>query len=111
MAHPKEQTIAEAVLPHYRCHKVVRAARIYAQGSPTDDGENIYVVVSLTDEDERRGEYTFPKHTAVLLVPKDVYARKPENAGYIVVYDDGYVSWSPSKAFEEGYTRIEGPGK
>lgn len=24
--------------------------------------------------------------------------------GYFVVYDDGYTSWSPAKAFEDGYT-------
>lgn len=27
--------------------------------------------------------------------------------GYYVVYDDGYASWSPSKAFEDGYTLIK----
>lgn len=26
--------------------------------------------------------------------------------GYYVVYTDGYVSWSPAKAFEEGYTKV-----
>ena len=26
--------------------------------------------------------------------------------GYYVRYEDGYESWSPAKAFEEGYTRI-----
>ncbi|PYX85030.1 MAG: hypothetical protein DMG70_05000 [Acidobacteria bacterium] len=26
--------------------------------------------------------------------------------GYLVQYEDGYLSWSPAKAFEEGYTRI-----
>lgn len=26
--------------------------------------------------------------------------------GYYVVYDDGYTSYSPAKAFEEGYARI-----
>jgi hypothetical protein len=26
--------------------------------------------------------------------------------GYYVVYEDGYASWSPTKAFEEGYTEI-----
>lgn len=25
---------------------------------------------------------------------------------YMVVYPDGYVSFSPAEAFEEGYTRI-----
>jgi hypothetical protein len=30
---------------------------------------------------------------------------KPEVGGYFVVYTDGYESYSPAKAFEEGYTR------
>jgi len=29
-----------------------------------------------------------------------------DDLGYYVVYKDGYASWSPTKAFEEGYTRI-----
>lgn len=30
----------------------------------------------------------------------------PQPGGYYVVYDDGYKSYSPAKAFEEGYTKI-----
>ena len=30
----------------------------------------------------------------------------PRVGGYYVVYADGYASFSPSKAFEDGYTRI-----
>ena len=30
----------------------------------------------------------------------------PQLGGYYVVYDDGYSSFSPAKAFEEGYTRL-----
>ena len=26
--------------------------------------------------------------------------------GYKVVYKDGYISWSPKKVFDEGYTEI-----
>lgn len=29
--------------------------------------------------------------------------------GYLVRYSDGYTSWSPSKAFEEGYIEITPP--
>lgn len=36
-----------------------------------------------------------------------VFARGRPNLGdYIVIYDDGYKSWSPAKAFEEGYTQV-----
>lgn len=32
---------------------------------------------------------------------------KPEIKGYYVRYPDGYESWSPARAFEIGFTRIE----
>lgn len=32
---------------------------------------------------------------------------KPEVGGYFVMYEDGYTSFSPAKAFEEGYTKVE----
>jgi len=30
----------------------------------------------------------------------------PEKEGYLVVYPDGYMSWSPKEVFEEAYRRI-----
>ena len=38
----------------------------------------------------------------------DDYVRKhnPQVGGYYVVYQDGYKSFSPAEAFEDGYTRI-----
>lgn len=40
-------------------------------------------------------------------VPANFFARgTPASGDYYVVYDDGYASWSPAKAFEEGYTRV-----
>lgn len=38
----------------------------------------------------------------------DAYVQKhnPQAGGYFVVYADGYKSFSPSQAFEEGYTLI-----
>ena len=30
----------------------------------------------------------------------------PQVGGYYVRYEDGYESWSPAEAFEEGYTKI-----
>jgi hypothetical protein len=32
--------------------------------------------------------------------------RKPQVGDMLVIYEDGYVSWSPKDAFEAGYTRI-----
>ena len=30
-----------------------------------------------------------------------------DEPGYVVVYEDGYVSWSPAKAFDDGYKLSE----
>ena len=41
-------------------------------------------------------------------VPDNFFARGfPQVGDYYVRYEDGYESWSPTKAFEEGYTRID----
>jgi len=33
-------------------------------------------------------------------------AKSDDDAGYKVVYEDGYVSWSPRDVFERSYRRI-----
>lgn len=37
-------------------------------------------------------------------IPED---ENPEDAGYLVKYSDGYVSWSPAYAFEESYREYD----
>lgn len=38
-------------------------------------------------------------------VPRGFTARgTPEIGDYLVKYEDGYLSWSPKEAFEQGYT-------
>ena len=77
-------------LPQWKCHKVVRAAKI--TGISTD-GLSYYVYLGS------KGEPYF--------VQGSVFARGvPAIGDYLVVYEDGYVSWSPAKAFEAGYTLI-----
>lgn len=79
-------------LPMYRCHKVVRAAKILAIGSyglRVDAGD--------------------PQICLTLRMPDDWLERhRPEVGGYLVVYEDGYKSYSPAAAFESGYGRIKG---
>lgn len=44
-------------------------------------------------------------------LPDNFTARgTPEAGDYLVRYDDGYLSWSPKKVFEEGYHSIQVPG-
>lgn len=85
-------------MPQYQCHKKVWALKIAkiesaAVGNNESDGS-----MWITPAEERfarfRVQYDYMRK------------HKPEVGGYYVVYDDGYKSYSPAKAFEDGYTLI-----
>ena len=95
-----EMSVGTQVQLHkWKCHKEVWADRIRA-------------VIVLSPIDERIA----PTNHDVTLrldgggeigVSKTFIARGIPSVGdYFVQYDDGYQSWSPAKAFEEGYTRL-----
>ena len=69
----------------YQCHKRVEAAKIRE-----------------IDGDLLRFEGT----RAVAVSIDWIERHKPQVGGYYVRYEDGYTSYSPAKAFEEGYTLI-----
>ncbi len=77
--------MASRELPLYTCHKRVRALKI----------ESVDLRV-LHFADKRYA----PIEATVWYMLK----HRPEAGGYYVVYEDGYTSYSPAKAFEEGYT-------
>lgn len=91
-------------LPEYQCHKKVRALKI---GN---------VIIKHHDNDH------FAQITGATIVPADStipsfevpgdYVKKhnPQSGGYYVLYEDGYSSYSPAKAFEDGYTKIASGG-
>lgn len=88
------ENTAAVEIPQYRCHKVVRAAKITAvEGHVEDNGMRLMLgeIGGQVDVDDiwlgKHGQLDMP-------------------GGYYVVYDDGYTSFSPAKAFEEGYARI-----
>lgn len=89
-------------LPKYKCHKEVRAAKIVAVENG-DDGKARVLTVRIDGNDHRivPGEGWW-KRAAI----PDVTAIA---SGYYVQYDDNYASWSPAKAFEDGYTRVVEP--
>lgn len=75
----------------YQCHKVVEAAKITAVGGAYwQDGIQIVTVATFSD-----GTFDLP-----------VAKGMPQVNDYVVRYEDGYVSWSPAKPFEDGYTLI-----
>lgn len=84
---------AMRALPQYQCHKKVWALKIAAINTSG-------IITDLSFED--------PDY-APIRVDEDYMAKhKPQNGGYYVVYEDGYKSFSPARAFEDGYTRIDG---
>lgn len=80
-------------LPLYRCHKEVHAAKIDSVecGRSDRNGPGCTLVTSSG---------------SIPVSETFMYKHNPEPGGYFVVYEDGYQSYSPAKAFEEGYTRI-----
>lgn len=85
-------------LPEYISHKVVRAAKIYAAERGENGGWALatgrdYGPFYLDAETSTRFKFT------------------EDDLGYLVVYEDGYVSWSPSKTFEKGYNPYNWPAE
>lgn len=92
-------------MKRYRCHKVVQAAKINEIVSVRDlqdrqQAERPYV--SVTDFWLDLGE-----GCGVSVSSQWVHEKRAKSGGYYVIYDDGYESFSPAKAFEDGYTVIE----
>jgi len=76
-------------MDRYKSHKIVEAAEIVQHGDE-------FVVVRGADGVEQ-----------TIAVPENFAARgEPSNGDYLVRYlPDGYLSWSPRAAFEDGYTK------
>lgn len=82
----------------FRCHKEVEAGKIVSiyqapadEAAPAGSGGTWVILV----DDER---ITVP-HTFIV-------KHEPQIGGYLVRYVDGYLSFSPEKAFDDGYTAI-----
>lgn len=78
-------------LPRYRSHKIVRAARI---AHVAEDGALILDREDGTDQFVR------------VMGPEWIQRHLPKAGGFLVEYADGYTSYSPGPAFEDGYTRL-----
>ncbi len=92
----------EAQMPRYQCHKKVWALKI-AEVKSADEG-----IQPLDQEYSGDRILVFAEEGYEPLRVDHAYAskHKPVAGGYYVVYDDGYKSFSPAKAFEDGYTLI-----
>jgi len=95
----------QAEMPRYKSHKEVNALKIESMGS-VEGG------VKMTFADEGYDETVIPDPDGSRIMEAMIShfgaGRNKVDAGYLVVYEDGYRSWSPSQAFEEGYNRLTG---
>ena len=83
-------------LPRYRSHKIVWALKI------------------LKVEIKKKNALITPERAgyAPFYVDMDyIHKHNPKAGGYFVLYEDGYQSWSPAGAFEDGYTRHRPSGR
>lgn len=85
-----------AEMPRYKCHKEVWALKIKEiRRAPSG---NATVTHSIVPAEEGYAPFE---------VSMEYIERyHPAAGGYYVVYKDGYKSFSPAAAFEEGYTRV-----
>jgi hypothetical protein len=82
-------------LPVYVSHKKVRAREIRSIG---------HYRTGPNDRLEREIVFADPEHGSIF-VPGDMFTRYvPMPGDYYVLYEDGYASFSPRKAFLEGYS-------
>lgn len=91
---------ASVEMPKYKCYKEVWALKI----------EKIILDNADKPNEETDGSAMItPKENGYAPFKVDqVYMQKhePEVGGYYVVYKDGYKSFSPAKAFEDGYVMM-----
>lgn len=85
------------MLAQWQCHKIVKAGKIV--GMPIDRSAfNGQVVLQVENTAGGSDDIT---------CTAGMFARgTPKLGDYIVLYDDGYWSWSPAATFEAGYTRV-----
>lgn len=85
----------------YKSHKTVEAAKVLEVEQP---GWSMGVILTLQGDRTEVREVVAPewvrKHTPGATLHSLV-------GGYFVRYADGYTSWSPAEAFEEGYSEVE----
>lgn len=80
-------------IPKYVCHKEVRALKI----------TNVEWVGA---EQKYMLHFGASGFEPVAVSKEWVDGKGPRAGGYYVQYQDGYTSFSPAKAFEEGYTAV-----
>ena len=97
-------------MPAYRCHKEVWALKIKEiEPAPKPTIAELEAILQEhPDRKETPGAIIVPEgHFGPIAVSLEFITKhRPQVGGYLVFYKDGYCSFSPAEAFEDGYTRI-----
>ena len=89
---------ASMEMPRYKSHKQVWALKIEKIIDPTEKGNE--------SDGSRILHFVDTRYAPIRVDHAYVTKHKPEAGGYYVLYADGYKSWSPAQAFEEGYSLV-----
>lgn len=82
-------------LPKYKSHKIVRASKI----------KDIEIIALMDVVLLCNIEVVEPEGVKVHVDKMFLQKHRPEIGGYLVAYEDGSLSYSPEKTFEEGFSR------
>jgi len=96
---------AQTPMPLYHCHKDVWALKIRDITDPTVPGNESDGSRLLHFEEPGYGARRVSAEFVRKHLPLVHLKNHPYIGGYFVVYKDGYESFSPAQAFEEGYSR------
>jgi hypothetical protein len=105
----KEASMTQTPMPRYQCHKKVWALKIAAIEVVRPTIAELEMVLEENSDVDLLGAVITPAEHGFgpFGVPKSYMDKHdPQVGGYFVQYEDGYKSFSPAQAFEEGYTRI-----
>jgi hypothetical protein len=103
----KQDSSTGAEMPRYRCHKEVWALKIQSVETNLPTIAELEKLINHGDESPGGFLKFEDQGYGVMSVTQDFMRKhQPRAGGYLVVYKDGYQSFSPAEAFEEGYTRI-----
>lgn len=86
----------------WQCHKIVQADKITEIAEA--DG---MMKITMGEEPDAPVLVTSTLPAVEGEIPWPV-KHKPQVGGYLVIYEDGYLSYSPAEAFEKGYRPLNG---
>jgi hypothetical protein len=95
-----ERKFLSGDLPQWKCHKIVGAAKIltvFNEGAKADAPEKSHASIVVQVPNDK---------ITVIVEQEWIDKFKPKIGGFLVMYADNYMSFSPETVFMAGYKRI-----